>query len=187
MNKIICFLLITFSLPTFAENLHLIDSDDVNGFSLFRSGKPGMDDMKNFCKLGIEEIMVLSGDANKYEFKYHDICPTLKVVYNEVQNPKTPLTKSFIEKFDQWVTEAQLKGKKIAFRCDCGCHRTGRLAAYYQMKYQHLTVEDAQAIMDKHGKYMAFQKQLIPQTQALFDYIKGKSCSVPVKYCVDNN
>lgn len=187
MKKVILLFSLFFCTKVFCENLHLIDTNDSNGFALFRSGKPNEEDMKTFCKLGIEEIMVLSGDANKHEFKYHEACPSLKVIFNTTQDPRKPLSRSFLESFDRWVEQAQAQGKKIAFRCSCGCHRTGRLAAYYQMKYQNLTVDDAQAIMNKHGKFMAFEKQLIPQTQALFDFIKGRECSVPSKHCVMDN
>lgn len=183
MNKMI--LLLLFSLSVFAgNNTHLIDEDTDTGFAIYRVSKPKYNDMKRFCKLGIEEMVVLSGNAEKFEFRNQSACPSLKVVYNEKQKSKIPLTSSFLEWFDNWVAEAKRTGKKIAFRCNCGCHRTGRLAAYYQMKYQNLTAADAKAVMKKHGKYMFLFRFLYPQVYALKDYIKGRKCSQRSKYCV---
>ena len=45
-----------------AENLHEIESD-VQGFAIYRSGKPNGSDMAEYCELGITEMMVLSGNA----------------------------------------------------------------------------------------------------------------------------
>jgi hypothetical protein len=169
-----------------AKNLHLIDSKP-NGFAIYRSGEPSKKDMKEFCKLGIQEIAVLSGSAEKNEWKYQAACPTLKVIYNEEQRVQIPLTDSFLKEFDQWVEEAQNTGKVIAFRCSCGCHRTGRLAAYYQMKYQGLSRPEAITIMNKLGKHMSMYPQLLPQVQALEDYIQGRPCSVKQEFCVQPN
>jgi len=183
-KKILIFMgLLLIGTSSFAGNLHLIESYD-NGFSIYRTGKPSSLNMEEFCKLGIQEMMVLSGDAEKYEYKYQKSCPTLKVIYNKSQSANIPVTKEFLNQFDQWVTDAQQQGKKIAFRCSCGCHRTGRLAAYYQMKYQNITPEDALAVMDKYGNNMWLHQNLKPQTYALYSFIKNESCSVEPKYCV---
>jgi protein-tyrosine phosphatase len=130
--------------------------------------------------------MVLSGNAEEYEDQMQDFCPSLKVIYNKKQSHAVPLTKIFLEDFDNWIQSAQKEGKKIAFRCNCGCHRTGRLAAYYQMKYQNIPMADALAIMNKHGKYMLFFPSLKPQVKALNDYINGSPCSTKERYCVTN-
>jgi hypothetical protein len=168
----------------YAGNLHLIDADEATGFSIYRTGAPDREDMKEFCRLGIQEIMVLSGTASKHEYKYQAECPTLKVIYNTKGNSRVPLTKEFLNYFDNWVQEAKATGKKIAFRCTCGCHRTGRLAAYYQMKYQGITADDAKSIMTARGKWMWLMPHLYPQVSALNDYINGRGCSTRAKYCV---
>jgi protein-tyrosine phosphatase len=184
MMKLSLFALITVSSAfALANNLQLIESAE-NGFSLYRSGKPNEKDMKEFCKRGITEIMVLSGNAKDHEEKHQAACPNLKVVYNEKQDEDVPVTAGFLAEFDKWIQDAKTLGKKVVFRCNCGCHRTGRLAAYYQMKYQNITAVDAWIILDKHGKFMPFYQNLKPQTFALQDFILGRPCSVDQKWCV---
>jgi protein-tyrosine phosphatase len=168
-----------------ADNLHLIDSSETSGFAIYRSGAPSKKDMADYCKHGIQEMMVLSGDAKDHEFKYQSECPTLRVIYDVKQDGNIPLDQKFLDYFDHWVQDAQATGKKIVFRCQCGCHRTGRLAAYYQMKYQNNTSEDAIAIMNTHGKFMLFHPELRPQVLALEDEIKGRPCTQKKKYCVN--
>ncbi len=166
-----------------ARNLHLIDQLP-NGFRIYRSGLPTEEDFREFNKLGIEEMAVLSGDARHREFQYSRLAPDLKVVFNEKQSGSEPLTASFLKWFDDWASEARKEGKVIAFRCRCGCHRTGRLAAYYQMKYQNLTAEDAIVIMNQYGVNMFLHPELIPQIRSLEDYIHDRPCSQPEKHCV---
>jgi hypothetical protein len=182
-KRVLIFLLFCVSTSFAANNMHLIDQDE-SGFAIYRISAPNYGDMKELCNLGVEEIIVLSGNAQDYEYKYESACPSLKVVYNEKQKAKIPVTKNFLTFFDEWVSEAKRTGKKIAFRCNCGCHRTGRLAAYYQMKYQRLTVGDATVLMKKHGKYMIFFRFLNNQLIALEEYIKNQACSQGKKYCV---
>lgn len=165
------------------NNFHEIESD-TNGFGIYRYGAPSRSDIREMCQKGIQEVMVLSGNAEDRELKYQQECPTLKVIYNYQQNAKKPVTSDFLNFFDQWVEEAKAQGKKIAFRCSCGCHRTGRLAAYYQMKYQKVTVKDAITIMYKHGKYMFMHPQLRPQVRALKNFIDGVACTQKEKFCV---
>jgi protein-tyrosine phosphatase len=149
-----------------ASNLHLIETLP-NGFAIYRSGKPDLEDLEEYRRLGIQEIAVLSGNADKHELKYHDRVPDLQVVYNEKQSPKKLPDAAFFDWFDTWVERARLSGRKIAFRCNCGCHRTGRLAAYYQMKWQNLTYEDAIILMNKHGRRMSFYPGLKEQVRQL--------------------
>ena len=165
------------------NNLHLIDSDP-NGFAIYRYGKPGQLGVRELCALGVEEVMVLSGTAQTQELLYQQECPRLKVVYNVNQTVNVPLTPKFLADFDRWVQEAQVSGKKIAFRCECGCHRTGRLAAYYKMKYQSFNAFDAIIDMLMMGKYMYLFPQLIPQVLDLRDYIDGLACRQKFPFCV---
>jgi protein-tyrosine phosphatase len=172
-----------------ARNLHKVD-ESPSGFALYRTGKPSEEDMKYFCEdLGLQQILVLSGDKDQYEDKYRANCPSnLKVVYDYEQDTTTPLTTGFLEQFDAWIKAAKDAGWKVAFRCDCGCHRTGRLAAYYQMKYMDYSTEEALADMRAKGEFMWwYMPRLRPQVLALKDYIDGKECRLQGqerKYCV---
>lgn len=171
------------ALPANAKNLHLIDEDAVSGYAIYRMGAPSSHDMKELCKLGVQEVLVLSGDAKKHELKYAKDCPSLKVVLELKQDADKPVSAEFLEAFDAWVYESALLGKKIAFRCSCGCHRTGRLAAYYQMKYLGLSSDEAIDTMYDLGKWMFLHPSLSKQVKAMEQYIKGQVCTYG-KYCV---
>ncbi len=164
-------------------NIHSIEKKE-NGFEIFRYGLPSKLGVQELCLRGIKEVMILSGNAGNFEWKYKEFCPGLKVVYNIKQTTETTLSPEFLQFFDEWVENAQKSGKKIAFRCDCGCHRTGRLAAYYQMKYQNLN--DTQAIeeMNKNGFFMKYYPELIPQVRDLYSYIQGLPCTEAPQYCI---
>jgi protein-tyrosine phosphatase len=169
--------------PVGAGNLHLVESLP-NGFALYRSGRPDAEDLEEICELGIEEMCVLAGNAERHEEKHREHCPELRVVYDERQDADDPVTEEFLEWFDAWVDEARGAGRKIAVRCNCGCHRTGRLVAYYQMKYQNLTVDDALEIMYARGKNWVWHRNIEPQVRAIGDYLAGRPCGQKRKYCV---
>jgi protein-tyrosine phosphatase len=156
-----------------ARNLHLIEKLP-NGYAIYRLGKPDEEGMLEMRELGIQEIAVLSGNAEKHEEKYRHLYPELEVVYNEKQRVRKLPDPAFLDWFDAWVEEARREGKIIAFRCDCGCHRTGRLAAYYQMKWQNLTYEDAVEIMMEHGRRMFFYPSLPDQVRELQKRIEAQ-------------
>jgi hypothetical protein len=46
------------------------------------------------------------------------------------------------------------------------------MAAYYQMKYQNLTYDDAIELMNAHGKYMMFHPKLREQVHELWERIQ---------------
>jgi protein-tyrosine phosphatase len=165
----------------FSDNLHLIDRLP-NGFALYRSGEPSPKDLEEFRTLGIQEIAVLSGDAEKHEMKYCRICPGLKVAYNHEQDAHKPVSAAFLRWFDNWVEEARSTGKVIAIRCHAGSHRTGRLAAYYEMKFKNLSAEQAIAEMKKLGKQMFFHRDLDPQVRALEDFVLNRQCAQHAAY-----
>jgi protein-tyrosine phosphatase len=169
------------------DNTHLIDHDARTGFAIYRSSKPNrIADFKRLCALGVTEVMVLDGTGSVDADLARQYCPGLKVIFNEAQVTKTALTVPFLRYFDRWVENARATGKKIAFRCHCGCHRTGRLAAYYQMKYQGFTSEQAIAVMMDLGKFMYLHPTLPSQVYALRDYLQGKDCTQQKDSCVPN-
>jgi protein-tyrosine phosphatase len=178
---ILFFSLVFLPQRAFSDNLHLIDKLP-NGFAIYRSGEPSPNDLEQFRQLGIEEIAVLSGDAEKHEMKFSSICPDLKVAYNHKQNCHKPVSAAFLRWFDKWVQEARRTGKVIAFRCKAGSHRTGRLAAYYEMKYKKFSAEEAIAEMKKLGRQMFLHRDLDPQVRALEDFILCRKCAEHAKY-----
>jgi hypothetical protein len=166
-----------------AHNLHLIDQRQ-NGYAIYRSGVPDAADFSAWCSLGIREVMVLSGDADRRERAFSYLCPELKVFYNRTQDPQVPVTAVFLRRFDTWVRIAKREGKKILFRCTCGCHRTGRLAAYYEMKYMSYSFRRARRDMYRFGENMDYYPFLFLQVRALQDYIAGRPCRQARQYCV---
>ena len=124
--------------PRGVNNLHLIDADPDTGFAISRLGEPDAAGVRGLCELGVTEIAVLAGSALDYEVLHQAECPELRVVYNH-EDDLSPLSTAWLAQFDAWVASAKEGGRKIAFRCSCGCHRTGRLAAYYQMRHRGLT------------------------------------------------
>jgi hypothetical protein len=171
--------------PSAVHNLHLIDQDPASGFAIYRLGQPDADDLRGLCELGVTQIAVLAGSAADHETRYREACPELEVVYN-VEDTLDPLDAGWLQHFDRWVAEARSEGRKIAFRCSCGCHRTGRLAAYYQMKYRGLTPKEAWDLALARGRIMeavdyftGLQQQII----GLHEHIHGEPCSQG-EYCV---
>jgi protein-tyrosine phosphatase len=171
--------------PDGVNNLHLVDADPATGFAIYRLGEPDADDIRGLCQLGVSEIAVLAGSALEHEIAHQEQCPELRVVYNH-EDDLSPLSAQWLAEFDAWVERARADGRKIAFRCSCGCHRTGRLAAYYQMRYRGLSAKDAWDLAQSRGMAMhvvdtfaSLQQQII----ALEEHIQGLPCSQG-EYCV---
>ena len=181
MSAFLTFMATAQALP---KNMHMIDEDKSTGFEIYRSSTPSTNDVRQWCKMGITEVYVLSGDAKERELLDPTACPGLKVMYNISQKAAVPLDTNFLNQFDNWVKDAQANGKKILFRCNCGCHRTGRLAAYYRMKYNGYSSSQAINEMYDLGKWMFFYSFLKPQVRALHNYANGVACSQSSKYCV---
>jgi hypothetical protein len=211
-------------------------NDKNPNFSIYRTGKPDFVQFEHMvCDLGITETYVLSNNGNEVEEAWNDKelsegrCKEKfiekhfdKVTHKEVTVVKKPmvvntfaqnvkkhtLTVGFLKQFDDWVKKAQTSGKKIAFRCNCGCHRTGRVAAYYEMAYMAKVPGDkhdpdsavAELFDDAHRKTGKFFKDLAKdgywsldgvgrslkfQVQALYDYVRKVPCSTKEKFCVD--
>ena len=183
MRVVILMLPLSLSLAASAKNLHLLDRHE-NGYALWRSGQPTANEFAEWCMLGITKVVVLSGNAAKVEQVFAPSCPTIEVIYNQKQDERKPLRASFLRWFDELVGTAKDEGTQVLFRCLCGCHRTGRLAAYYQMKYQDVSVDKALEVMEEYGDYMWLFPNLDEQVRALHDYIEGNECSQKTSLCV---
>jgi protein tyrosine/serine phosphatase len=175
------------------NNLHQIEGpapgkDAPKAFRLYRSGAPTKETFAKWCsEYKIDEVIDMAGTAKEHELAYQKqgVCPNIKVIYSETQDANKPVTEEFLQFFDQEIGKAKLSKTGVLFRCTSGSHRTGRLAAYYQMKYQNLTPDQAINEMNKNGVAMpVYEKTLVAQVKALNDYIHGKPCSQPKNLCV---
>jgi hypothetical protein len=163
----------------------LIDSDAASGFALYRSGRLSRSEIGEICGLGVEEILVLDGQAADRECSFrNEICPQLRVRYNRAQDADTPVSGDFLQAFDSWIDEAQAEGRKVAFRCRHGWHRTGRLAAYYRIAQGGTSVEEARLEMQEIGRMMSGHPTLDPQVEAYEDLVAGRPCSTDSENCV---
>lgn len=167
-----------------AEAPRLIDADD-SGFGLYRSGHLSRAEVREICRLGVEEILVLDGEAEERECRFRrQECPGLEVRYNRAQDANSPVSADFLRAFDEWIEEARTEGRKVAFRCRHGWHRTGRLAAYYRIRYGGTEAEKAQREMHEIGRMMSRHPALDPQVEAYVDFVAGRPCSTAPEHCV---
>ena len=178
------------------NNLHQVDGPAPGqgaapAYRLYRSGAPSQEAFAKWCsEYKIERVIVMSGDAESHEFQYQSqgICPNLKVIYNVEQKVGVPVSDAFLQWFDDQVESARRDQVGLLFRCKTGSHRTGRLAAYYQMKYEGLSLKEAIAVMNHLGMMMPlFDIPLKPQVRALDEFIQGQPCDQKQKACVAVN
>ena len=163
----------------------LIDRDDSSGFALYRSGRLDRAEIGEICALGIEEILVLDGEAEERECRLRiAACPGLVVRYNRAQDADSPVSGDFLIAFDAWILRAREEGRKVAFRCRHGWHRTGRLAAYYRIRFGGDTVEAAHREMHEIGHMMSRHPTLDPQVEAYADFLAGRACPTSEESCV---
>jgi protein-tyrosine phosphatase len=159
-----------------ADRFYPVDEDSTTGFAIYRSNQPDSAMLKQWCAAGITEIFALNGEASKYEQELKKVCPTAKVVYNVAQDADSPTDAGFLAQFDQSVEQAKLSGGHVLIHCSCGCHRTGRLAAYYRMKYNDWTAEHAIQEMNQIGDFMAMHPSLPAQVRGMDDFIHARAC-----------
>jgi hypothetical protein len=174
------------------NNIHQIDGpapgkNAAMAFRVYRSGVPDKATFAKWCgEYKIARVIDMAGTANNNELKFQKegVCPDIKIVYSQKQDPTKPVTEEFLKFFDDEIAKAKKDGVGILFRCTTGSHRTGRLAAYYQMKYQGYDAEKAIGDMNKNGVMMPlYEATLVDQVYDLQDYINNKPCSRP-KACV---
>jgi len=181
---------------TVNNNLHQIDGpapgkDAPMAFRVYRSGAPSKETFAKWCgEYKIKRVIVLAGDAETHEIQYQKegVCRDIQVLYNVTQTVGDPPGDKFLQLFEQMIDQARKDQVGILLRCQTGSHRAGRTAAYYQMKYQGLSSEDAISIMNYNGMMMPMlDPQLEPEVRAMYDYIHGKPCSQKEKYCIAKN
>ncbi|MGB3562320.1 MAG: protein-tyrosine phosphatase family protein [Thermoanaerobaculia bacterium] len=157
------------------------------GFAVYRSGKLSAEELESLCHEGVSEMVILDGTGGRRECEMRQrLCPQLRIRYSHPQDAGVPLTAEFLGAFDRWVEDAQSSGTKLAFRCHHGWHRAGRLAAYYRMKFDGWSAEEAIAEMDQVGGMMWQHPYLEPQVEAMSDLIAGRPCGQGLEYCVQS-
>lgn len=166
------------------DNLHQVDGAEPYGqpaYRLYRSGTPSREVFATWCKVyNVDRVIVMSGDAAGAELKYQaeGVCPDIKVIYDVNQRWDLPVERSFLDWFDGQVAQAKKDNAGLLFRCKTGSHRTGRLAAYYRMKYQDMEVDQTIDEMNNIGTLMPFfDIWMVPQVRAIDDYVHNKPCS----------
>lgn len=163
-----------------------VANDPETGFALYRSGRLGPADLKVLCDLGVEEILVLDGEGRERECVLRDAaCPGLRVRYDHAQEEDVPVAADFLEAFDAWIEEARSKGRKVAFRCRHGWHRTGRLAAYYRLRFEGASVVEAQREMHTIGRMMWRHPTLDSQVADYGELLAGRPCTGKRENCPD--
>jgi protein-tyrosine phosphatase len=147
---------------------------------VYRSGRLNRHELASLCVVGVQELIVLSGTADRRECRYRDeLCPNLKIRYDNRQLPNRPVSASFLGAFVDWIEEAQDSNKKIAIRCKKGWHRTGRLAAFYRMAFNNQSSTDAISEMHDRGRFMWMFPGLRGQVRAYEVHLRHDVCSDP--------
>ena len=184
LARVVAGALALLALTACADAPRPIFEDPDAGFALYRSGRLSPADLGGLCELGVEEILVLDGDGENRECVYRDeLCPTLTVRYNHEQEADRPVSTEFLAAFDAWIEEAQTQGKKIAFRCRHGWHRTGRLAAYYRLRFEGASIDEVREEMHRIGRLMWLHPTLDDQVEAYADLLASEPCSVDPESC----
>jgi hypothetical protein len=167
-----------------ADTPRAITEDPSSGFALYRSGRLSPADLGVLCGLGVEEILVLDGEGGERECRLaKTLCPGLRVRYDHAQEEDRPVSTDFLQAFDAWMEEAQAKGRKVAFRCRHGWHRTGRLAAYYRIRFEGASAAVAKDEMQRIGRMMWRHPTLDPQVEAYEDLVAERPCSTDPAHC----
>ena len=168
------------------NNLKQVDGPAPNGqaaYRLYRSAAPSKKTFASWCQVyNIKRVIVLSGDAGSHEKLYQaqGVCPDIELVYDKLLNFSQPMDRSFLEFFDKEVARAKQDQVGLIFRCLAGSHRTGTLAAYYQMKYLNMDYNAVVKDLNNSGMLMSlFDPVEIPQVQGLDAYVHNRPCSAP--------
>ena len=161
-----------------------VASDAGGGFALFRSGQLSAAELAELCRLGVRELVVLDGGGERECAMRDRVCPELKIRYDSAQSARQPVTAEFLSAFDAWIEEARAADRKIALRCRHGWHRAGRLTAWYRMRFEGRSPEEAVSEMLEAGRLMKRHPQLVPQVQAMADLLAGRPCAGDPEHCV---
>ena len=172
------------SLTGCADVPRLVAEDPSTGFALYRSGRLSPADLEVLRGLGVEEILVLDGQGKDRECRYRQaLHPNLRVRYDFAQEEDRPVSLDFLQAFDAWIEEAQANGAKVAIRCRHGWHRTGRLVAYYRIRFEGRPAAEAIREMQDRGHMMWRHPTLDQQVEAYEDLVLGRPFASDPENC----
>ncbi len=139
-----------------AGNLECIGGDcRGRGYAVYRSSNPGPAEWSAVCGDWKTDFVVLNDDRwQKREERYRKHCPNGTVVYAASQSTSRYLDRAFLAFFDQVIARARAEGRKVLFHCKLGVHRTGRLAAYYELKHEGRSLDQALEDFDDHVPFL---------------------------------
>jgi hypothetical protein len=140
-----------------ARNLECIGGDCHGpGYAVYRSSEPGPLEWKAVCGAWKTDFFVLDDDSwQKRDRAYKRQCPNGTVVYAKSQSVATNLDTDFLAFFDRVIVRARSEGRKVLIHCRLGTHRTGRLAAYYGLKFEGWTLARALEDFEEHVALVA--------------------------------
>jgi hypothetical protein len=125
------------------------------GYAVYRSSDPGEADWSAVCGDWKTDFVVLNDDRwQKRQERYRKHCPNGTVVYARSQTVSRGLDRDFLAFFDQVIARARAEGRKVLFHCKLGAHRTGRLAAYYELKHEGWSLDRALEDFDEHLPFL---------------------------------
>lgn len=163
------------------------------GFAVYRSSNPGPAEFGAVCGDWKTDFVVLNDDRwQEREERYRKHCPNGAVVYARSQSISRSLDRDFLAFFDQVVARARAEGRKVLFHCKLGAHRTGRLAAYYELKHEGWGLDRALADFDDHLPFLTrvygvfFNRRVRRQIRGIAAFLEDPSVCEgdPGKDCV---
>lgn len=184
-------LLLTHSVD--AKNLECIGGDCGGpGHAVYRSSDPGEEEWKAVCGPWKTDFIVLNDNRTQQrEARYLEHCPNATVVYARSQEIFESFDTDFLAFFDQVIERARAEGRKVLFHCKLGTHRTGRLAAYYELKFEGWPLDRVMQDFKQHvpvaTKYYGFvlNDRVQKQIQGIAAFLEDPStCQARARDCV---
>ena len=177
-----------------AGNLECIGGDCHGpGYAVYRSSEPGPPEWKAACGAWKTDFVVLDDDGwQQRDRAYKRHCPNGSVVYAKSQSVATNLDTDFLSFFDRVILRARSEGRKVLIHCRLGTHRTGRLAAYYGLKFEGWTLARALEDFEEHvalvARLFAFNKngQVRCQIRGIAAFLQDPSAPQPseASHCI---
>ena len=188
-----CVLSLSAAASARAGNLECLGGDCKGpGYAVYRSSNPGPAEWKAVCGNWRTDFVVLNDDRwQERDERYRKQCPNASVVYAKAQATSRSLDHDFLDFFDQVIARARAENRKVLFHCKLGVHRTGRLAAYYELKHEGWSLDRALQNFEEHIPFLTriygfvFDRRIRQQIRGIGAFVeKGALCKDPRAGCV---